>query len=344
MIYRDTRSGYEYFADRNYKDYPRLSATAWTHSTSPTYRRNLMYFNLDTIPKGSQIHSATLYFYSDPAVTGSSAWNGNSQHSGSNAFYLEKITGEWHESTVTWNNQPPTTTSGRIWVGPSNSTTENRQVNLTAMVQSWIDNPISNSGLKMRLENELYYRSRNYASTHHPDANLHPKLVISYTPAATADSYSCGTPDPSEEEYMDIPWYGDENYLNNFYDSLEYAQNNSQPTYARLQTGDIENPWLRVPVKLWIYQIAPGNPGGNANEFPDERRIQRMMDNLNNAFRNNGINMRFYLEDIDFVNDERGIEVGGFLEQSVLANQYRDNNAVNIHVVDEIENNLFNPI
>ncbi len=119
MIYRDTRSGYEYLADENHDDYPTLSATAWTHSNRATYRRSLMYFNLDTIPKGSQINSLILFFYSDPAVIGSTAWNGNSQHSGSNAFFLERITGEWHESTVTWNNQPTVTTSGRVWVGSS---------------------------------------------------------------------------------------------------------------------------------------------------------------------------------------------------------------------------------
>ncbi|MBX2964846.1 MAG: hypothetical protein KF845_01785 [Cyclobacteriaceae bacterium] len=37
-----------------------------------------------------------------------------------------------------------------------------------------------------------------------------------------AQNNECGTPDISEEEYMALPWYGDEDdtFLTNFYDSL----------------------------------------------------------------------------------------------------------------------------
>lgn len=345
VIYQDTRSGYSHIANRNYGTYSRISATAWSSSGSSTYWRNLLYFKLDVIPSGSTIHSATLYFYSDPAVTSSSAYNGNSQLSGSNAFYLEKITGEWHESSVTWNNQPTTSTSGRIWVGASSSSTENRQINIKSMVQNWVNNPTSNAGLMMKLENELKHRSRNYVSTNHSKTNLHPRLIVSYTPPVTTHNSGCATPDPTEEEYKKIPWYDNETYLPKFYDSLQQAQSKKSTPIARIQ-GDIDYPWLRIPIKLWIYQIGAGNPGGNPATFPDERRIQRMVDNLNNGFKNNGIKLRFYLEDVSFVNDAGAINVGGFGQQYRMAYAHRDLDAINIHVVDELENSggVYNPL
>jgi hypothetical protein len=180
MIYRNLRPGYEYTVNTNYANHPRIAAVAWTASGYKSYMRSLLSFQLSAIPSGSTIQSATLYFYSDPNISGSSDANGNSQLSGSNAFYLEKVTSAWNEFTVTWNTQPSTTTADRVWVGPSVSTTENRQINITNIVQGWVNNPQSNFGLKMFLENEVHYRSRNYASKNHTNTALHPKLVINY--------------------------------------------------------------------------------------------------------------------------------------------------------------------
>ena len=180
MIYRNLKPGYEYTVNTNYAHHSRIAAVAWTASGYKSYMRSLLSFNLSAIPSGSVIQSATLYFYSDPTITGSSDANGNSQLSGSNAIYLEKVTSAWNEFTVTWNNQPATTTADRVWVGPSVSTTENLQINLAGIVQGWVNDPQSNYGLKMFLENEVHYRSRNYASKNHSNPAIHPKLVITF--------------------------------------------------------------------------------------------------------------------------------------------------------------------
>jgi hypothetical protein len=134
-IRHDARSTHTYVANTNYGTLNRITSTAWTASGYKTTGRTLMYFNLSAIPARSTIQSATLYFYSDPTITGSSLEIGNSQLSGSNAFYLEKVIQEWDEYTVTWNNQPTTTTTSRIWVGPSTSTTENKQTGFCA--ENW---------------------------------------------------------------------------------------------------------------------------------------------------------------------------------------------------------------
>ena len=136
MLFRSVTNAQS--ANTNYNTYTRITTTAWT-SGSATYMRTLLRFNLSAIPQGSIVQSATLYLNSDHTKTSSSSAEANSQLSGSNAFYLEKVSASWTPTTVTWNTQPATTTTGRLWNGPSTSVTENLQINLTAFVQEWVN-------------------------------------------------------------------------------------------------------------------------------------------------------------------------------------------------------------
>jgi hypothetical protein len=179
-LYKSEEPGRESRANTNYSKIGRICANAWTESGYPSFRRSLIHIKLDHIKPGTRISSAILHVFSDPAVSSNSAFNGNSQLSGHNAIFLEKVTQPWAENTVTWNNQPTTTPIGRIWVGPSSSTTENRTINITSLIQDMINNPASNHGFMMRLENEIYYRSRTYASEDHSNSSLHPKLVLTF--------------------------------------------------------------------------------------------------------------------------------------------------------------------
>jgi hypothetical protein len=179
MLYKNNQN--TSIANTNYYNQARNMASAWTISGGyTTFWRTLFKFNLSSIPSGAVIQSATLYLYSDPTSTGNSGTT-NNQLSGSNAVYFEKVTTNWGETTVNWNTQPATTTSGRIWQQSSTSTTENIQVNLTSFVQEWVNAPSTNHGMRMALENEQYYRGRSYASEDHTNTAIRPKLVINYT-------------------------------------------------------------------------------------------------------------------------------------------------------------------
>lgn len=184
MLYNNTHSSQSQSRDVNYGSHIRISAVAWTYSGAPSYFRNMIRFDLSSVPTGAVIQSAVLYLYSDPTMA-----SGANSNSGSNAFYLEKVTQSWAESTVTWNNQPSTTTAGRVWTGPSSSSTENRQVDISTLVQGWVDDPSSNFGLKMILENEVYFSSRNYASSEHSNTLIRPKLVVTYDLPAYPAAY-----------------------------------------------------------------------------------------------------------------------------------------------------------
>ncbi|WP_179223113.1 DNRLRE domain-containing protein [Pontibacter ummariensis] len=178
MLYKNNQNSS--IANTNYYNQARNLASAWTSSGYTTFWRTLFKFNLNSIPSGAVVQSATLYLYSDPTATGNSGTT-NNQLSGSNAIYFEKVTGNWGETSVTWNTQPATTTSGRIWQQPSTSTTENIQVNITSFVQEWVNSPSANYGMRMALENEQYYRGRSYASEEHTNTAIRPKLIITYT-------------------------------------------------------------------------------------------------------------------------------------------------------------------
>lgn len=189
------------YATTNYNTYPRIAATTWTHAGSVIQYRSLLRFELGVIPTGSVVQSAVLYLKSDPANAGGEI--SNDPLSGSNALFVEKVMQAWDAATVTWNTQPPTTTANRVLIDQSLSYTENIQVNITGLVQEMVNGPATNYGIMLKLQNEVQFRSRSYASTDHANAALHPRLEIVYTPAA----YYC----IKDGDWNDAIWSADPN-------------------------------------------------------------------------------------------------------------------------------------
>jgi hypothetical protein len=168
--------------------------------------------------------------------------------------------------------------------------------------------------------------------------------LICTTITAFTQINECGTPDLPENEYMALPWYGDEDdtFLNNFYDSLQTAMGGNPA--AR---GIIQDVWFRIPIHFWIYQINQNTPGGaNPNQFPNELSLQRLMDAVNTSFRDNGIKIQFYLDCFSYISNVTGITVDGFVQESLLANAYRQTGKINVHIVDELvgAGGKFNPL
>lgn len=168
-----------HFATSNYNSWPRVSATAWTHSGQLVLTRSLIRFNLSMIPPGSTIQSAMLKLNSDPVQN---TCLETSNCVGSNSIFVSRVTAPWDSSTVTWNTQPPTDASNKIWFGPSTTITENIQIDVTQFVVGMLANPALNYGIMMQLETEATLRSRNYASENNTNASIRPSIVITYTP------------------------------------------------------------------------------------------------------------------------------------------------------------------
>jgi len=156
-------------------DYQDFLAQAWTFQGTPGITRSVIRFDLSSIPAGATILNADLSLYY--AVD-----SPNEGHTGDNAAFLRRITSEWEENTLTWNNQPSYSTQNEVYLPESSSTNQDYEnINVTAMMKDIFDNPSDNNGMIFMLENEQIFTSMLFYSNDGPHPALRPKLEITYT-------------------------------------------------------------------------------------------------------------------------------------------------------------------
>jgi len=153
-----------------------VEIASWTINGSPTNWRSFIKFDQSQIPANSTIITATLYFYSKPGSHGIDPVN--AQSGTANAFWVERITANWNPVNLPWNGQPTTTTVNRVSVPQSTSSTADVTINVTSLVQDMVTS--GNYGFGFKLQNEVYYNARQFASSFYSNAALRPKLVITY--------------------------------------------------------------------------------------------------------------------------------------------------------------------
>lgn len=161
-----------------YPNHPDFIATMWTNNGNPSGTRQFVDFDLAVIPPGVTVQSAVLdlYHYQSQLNTG------HSNLSGPADGWLQRVTQPWQENTLTWNNQPTTTTQNQVTLPAPTSMTQNYSLNVTQLVQDYLNNPSASFGFMLRLQNESYYRSLLFASSDNVNALLRPKLTVVYTP------------------------------------------------------------------------------------------------------------------------------------------------------------------
>jgi len=152
----------------------------WTINGAPVIWRSLFKFNIPCDLTAVTVQSANLsLFY---ATINS---YGNAQHSSltsSNESVIQRVTSAWTENTVTWNNQPSSTSADQVILPQSTSGTQDYlNINVTAMVQQMINNPAMDYGFLLRLITENPYSQLLFASGDNPDTSKHPTLQICYT-------------------------------------------------------------------------------------------------------------------------------------------------------------------
>lgn len=153
-------------------------ACAWTNQGNPSGTRALVDFDLAVIPSGVTIQSAILDLYHYPSPYNA----GHSNLSGLADCWLQRITQPWQEYGVTWNTQPATTTQNQLVIPAPTIMTQNYSLNITQLVQDYINNPSTSFGFMLRLQNESYYRSLLFASSDNVNMQLHPRLTVVYSP------------------------------------------------------------------------------------------------------------------------------------------------------------------
>lgn len=162
------------YTDSNYGDRGYITGLAWTsyaHGYGPYNERSFIQFELSAIPSNATIKSATLTLFGYD----------HNPLSNSNACYLEEVASSWSETDVTWNNQPSTTTSGRIYLAQSTTPTQDYSIDVRSFIQNWVKGTSDNNGLRLKLDSETHYAKLAFASSDYSISSKHPELVVTYT-------------------------------------------------------------------------------------------------------------------------------------------------------------------
>lgn len=163
-----------YIADTPLPNYPDIVAAAWTYNGEFNLWRPLFRFNLTEVPSGSQILSARLSLFANPAPV-------SAPHSGENKSYIRKVTTPWDQNTVTWITQPDFSTVNQAALPESTSPNQDYlDLDVTEMVRSMIEDQSTNFGFVIMNRIEYKYRSINFASSECADISKRPLLVITY--------------------------------------------------------------------------------------------------------------------------------------------------------------------
>ena len=204
----------------NYPDEIDFCSGAWTINGTPVIWRSFMNFDLTQIPANATIVDARLSLYYNPANTFDQV-NGHQSLTNSDQSVLERVTSPWSEHSITWNNQPTTTTQNEVIFPQSTSGFQDyTNMDVTAMVQDMISNKPEAYGFALHLSTEQYYAQLLFATGDYADASKHPALQITYTypnpcinlllsspdEDATIDNYNPNNSYPSEIEYCSGSW------------------------------------------------------------------------------------------------------------------------------------------
>ena len=160
-------------------DRPDIPVCAWTINSIPITVRELIKFDLSSIPANATIVSANLYLYSYPAPT----VNGNfvdANYGTNNTLFVQQVVSNWSPTTVKWSNQPATTTTNQVIAASTTQSQLDLNLDVKNMVASMVSSS-ANYGFMLKLQNENIYTSRIFVSSYNTThTTKYPKLVVVY--------------------------------------------------------------------------------------------------------------------------------------------------------------------
>lgn len=190
--------------NNNFGNNVEFSTWSWTVNGDLTITRSLIEFKIPSLPAGAIIVSAKL---SLKCNTTSSI---PQLHSGRNESAIRRIIGTWDENTVTWNNQPATTTTNQVFISASLSNIQDyNDIEIVNMVNDARASNLNAIGLQLSLMEENSFRSLIFASSDHADSTKWPSLKITYIEPTSMSELSMEKsigiyPNPITEGFLNV--------------------------------------------------------------------------------------------------------------------------------------------
>lgn len=180
-------SNYPGDENTNFGDGQVLAAAALPDSAGSYTTRAYFNFDLSAFPANKPMTSAYMSLYHNPDANPFPM--GHQTTSGSNSTVLRRVISPWTESTITWNNQPSTTTGNEVILPQSDTSNQNyMNIDVLPLVSDLLATPNSSFGIQMKLLNETPGRSMVFASSDHELFFIRPSLKVCFDgPVGTVD-------------------------------------------------------------------------------------------------------------------------------------------------------------
>lgn len=194
------------------------------------YYRTFLQYDLSLIPIGAEVISAKLKVYC-------SYWNDSG---GSGTTNISRVTQEWDETTLTWNNQPTTTgTYLESNVRPPSVGTWS-DWDITNLVTEWVNETYPNYGLYIKNNNEGSYRVDWNISCHKTNDGNASYIEVEYEYSDSEDSI-VGSGNLLLESQLDLNnWRKNMTsfpvFQNNYVDGVNTLQYQGGGEYERIYT------------------------------------------------------------------------------------------------------------
>ncbi|MBV4358085.1 DNRLRE domain-containing protein [Pinibacter aurantiacus] len=188
VAYRETDGGVRAAGNMNALHNLVAARATWNASGAGegTERGYIKFAALDTIPQKATIKSAKLYLYgvesSSEITAGNSVYPGSNYSSfGDNKTWLKRVTANWDQTTINWNNKPGTVEDNKVELPVSTMQWgfDVTDIDVTAMVQDMVTSN-HNYGFCLQLQVEQIYRFLLFGTCEVANASKRPKLVVTY--------------------------------------------------------------------------------------------------------------------------------------------------------------------
>ncbi|MEA3445357.1 MAG: DNRLRE domain-containing protein [Bacteroidota bacterium] len=147
--------------------------------------RSLIEFDFSSIPSNSYILKATL------SLMANTYYGGHSTLDGTNASWIEAVVEPWEEYSLTWNNQPATTTSNKVSIPMSDSCDQDYpDILVTEIVKDMYNDPSNRHGFMIKLQIESGYREMQFGSSDAINQSIYPSINIWYSNSFTTQQES----------------------------------------------------------------------------------------------------------------------------------------------------------